>query len=166
MSIGRICSRQVSVVEPHETAATAAARMRERNVGTLVVLGPGRRPIGIVTDRDLVVRVIAAGRDAAAMRVVDVMTAEPRTLVEPTRIEDALVEMRRLGVRRMPVVGSAGELLGLVSIDDLLALLARELGNLSHVIGHSLDPAGLPVSKAARRQDLAGLERSVGDPEC
>lgn len=165
MSIGRICSRDVCIVEPHETAAAAAARMRDKNIGMLVVLGPGRRPIGVLTDRDLVMRVLAAGRDAASTRVVDVMTAEPRTLVEATRVEDALEEMRRLGVRRMPVVGSAGQLAGLISVDDLLALLARELGDLSHVIGYSLDRGGLPVARP-RRKDLCGLERALGDSEC
>jgi CBS domain-containing protein len=167
MSIGKICCREIHLAEPGETVARAAVRMKERNVGTLVVVGADRRPIGILTDRDLVVRVLAEGRDPARLRVQDAMTGHPRTLSEATPIEDALATMRRLGVRRMPVVGGKGELVGLVSIDDVLPLLAQELGNLSRVLEHSAGGAGPPAMVAAAgRAELSGLERSAGEPEC
>ncbi len=168
MSIGKVCSRIVHTAELGETARAAAARMKQNNVGTLLVLGAGKRPVGILTDRDLVVRVMAEGRPPAEVRIEDVMTHHPRTLAEHTSIQDALSGMRQLGVRRLPVVGERGELVGILSIDDVLELLAGELSNVSRVVAHStagaVAPApGRPVS---RRATGDGLERASGDPEC
>lgn len=155
MSIGKLCSRIVHTVEPGETVRAAAALMKRNNVGTLLVLDADGRPIGIVTDRDLVVRVMAEGHPAAEVRIEDVMTHHPRTLAEDTPIEEALAVMRQLGVRRLPVVGKRGDLVGILSLDDVLELLAGELGNAGQVIAH-----------AAPRAAGGGLERASGDPEC
>jgi CBS domain-containing protein len=126
MSVGRICQRDVFFAEPHENVLAAAQRMREHNVGTLVVLNNARKPLGVLTDRDIVAQVVAENRSAGTTKVADVMTADPRTVSEETPIEEALGLMRAGGFRRLPVVDIDGGLVGLVSLDDVLSLLAEE----------------------------------------
>ena len=136
MTVASICQRDVDVAEPSETVDIAAQRMGTRQVGTLVVLGKGF-PIGIVTDRDLCVRVLGQRRDPRQTRVEDVMTPSPRTILESEPIEEALSAMRREGVRRLPVVSSEGRLTGMVSLDDILRRLVVEFGELGKLLGGS-----------------------------
>lgn len=133
MSVGRICTRYVDLADPEETVQAAARRMLERKVGTLVILDQAKRPVGLLTDRDLVLRVLAQGQDPRQTSVGAVMTKEPKTVTEGTPIEQALALMRSGAFRRLPVVGGDGTLVGLVSLDDILSLLAealREVGTL------------------------------------
>lgn len=126
MTVGRICVREVDTAEPQETVQAAADRMNARNVGTLVVLSPGGQPLGILTDRDLAVRVVGKGRDPYTTTVGDVMTLFPKTIHEDTPIEQAISLMRSGPFRRLPVVDHSGKLVGMLSIDDILDLLAEE----------------------------------------
>jgi CBS domain-containing protein len=126
MSAGRICVREVDTAEVSESVQAAADRMNSRNVGTLLVLNPLQQPLGIVTDRDLAVRVVAKGKDAFSTTVGDVMTLFPKTIREDTPIEQAITVMRSGPYRRLPVVDHAGKLVGLLSIDDIFNLLAEE----------------------------------------
>ena len=126
MSAGRICVREVDTAEVSESVQAAADRMNSRNVGTLLVLNPLRQPLGIVTDRDLAIRVVAKGKEAFSTTVGDVMTLFPKTIREDTPIEQAIAVMRNGPYRRIPVVDHAGKLVGLLSIDDILDLLAEE----------------------------------------
>jgi CBS domain-containing protein len=126
MSVGRICQRSVDVAEPHESVCTAAERMHQRSVGALVVVDRNSRPLGILTDRDLVVRILARGSDPFATAVESVMTPVPKTVVEHAPIEDALSLMRSGAFRRLPVVDGEGALVGLVTLDDILMLLSEE----------------------------------------
>lgn len=137
MTVGRICRREVDLVEPDELVRVAAQRMASRNVGSLLVVDGRRRVLGLVTDRDLALRVVAQGRDPHLTRVGDVMTPHPDSVSEETSIEDALSVMRARGVRRLPVIGPGGSLAGVVSVDDILVLLAQEFGELSRLIEHS-----------------------------
>lgn len=137
MSIGRICRREVDLIEPEAVARAAANRMAARNVGSLLVVDGRRHVLGVVTDRDLALRVVGQGRDPGRTRVVDVMTPHPDTVSEDTAVEDALAVMRARGVRRLPVLGPGGALVGVVSVDDVLVLLAQEFGELSRLIDHS-----------------------------
>ena len=134
MSVGRICIREVDTAEPEESVRTVARRMNDRNVGTLVVVDAAGRPTGIVTDRDLVVEVLARGRDPIQTTVGDVMTIGPRTVDESTPIELALTAMRAGPFRRLPVVDGAGKLVGLVSVDDVLSLLAEEMTEIGTLV--------------------------------
>jgi CBS domain-containing protein len=141
MSAGRICIRTVDLAEPGEAAWIAAERMHQRGVGTLVVKSDEGKPIGILTDRDLVTRVLAKGLDAHEACVRDVMTSPVVQATEDTAIEAALSMMRSGGFRRLPIVGADGQLVGLLSLDDILMLLAEEL----KVVGDLLEketPAG------------------------
>ena len=134
MSVGRICQRDVFFAEPHENVLTAAQRMCERNVGTLVVLNNARKPLGVLTDRDVLAKVVAENKSPGATKVVDVMTADPRTVSEETPIEEALARMRAGGFRRLPVVDIDGGLVGLVSLDDILGLLAEEFTEVGQLL--------------------------------
>lgn len=154
MSVGRICTREVHLADPDEPVAAAARRMGEQAVGSLVVLDDDRRPAGVVTDRDLVLRVLAAGRDPCTTTVAEVMTRRPRVLSEETPIEQALSLMRGLAVRRVPVVGADGRLVGLVTLDDVLSLLAEELAAAGEVV----------TRQAPRRRLLDELLGASGAP--
>ncbi len=134
MSAGSICRREVLVAGLGESARTAAQRMREHNVGTLVVRDENGRPAGILTDRDLVLRVMAEGKDPAVTPVLEVMTVVPKKVAEDTPIENALALMRSEECRRLPVVGRDGKLVGVLSLDDVLELLAEEFGAIGRIV--------------------------------
>jgi len=126
MSAGRICSRDVDTANYDENVLDAARRMRDRQVGTVVVVDE-MRPVGIVTDRDLTVRVLAQGLSPEATRLSDIMTPSPTTVREDDSIETALGYMRAGRFRRLPVVGRDGRLLGILALDDVLELVAEDL---------------------------------------
>ena len=115
MSAGRLCVREVDIAEIDESVQAAAQRMNSRNVGTLVVLDKEKRPVGMVTDRDLAVRVLAKAGDPIQTTVGEVMTKYFHTISENSPIEDALRVMRTGRCRRLPVVDSLGKLVALLS---------------------------------------------------
>ena len=135
MSVGRICVREVVLADAEEKVWHAAERMRQRAVGTLVILNSNKAPTGILTDRDLVQRVLAEGKDPRETTVDEVMTHDPQMVRETAPIEHALSVMRSHRLRRLPVVQDEGQLVGLLSLDDVLMLLAEEfaaIGGLLH----------------------------------
>lgn len=168
MNVARICSREVAVAAPTASLLSVARLMRDRNVGTVVVVGPGKKPVGIMTDRDLVTRVLAVGVDPGTATVDAVMTRSPRTMPATAAAEEALACMRDLGVRRLPVVDPNGDLVGIVSVDDVLQSVAEELGSLSLVLAHSVGGARLPVRSPSRARGAASsvLPRAAGEAEC
>ena len=134
MSVGRICTREVDLAHVDESVWQAAERMHQRAVGTLVVTDHDQKPIGIITDRDLVERVLAHALDPTATTVGDVMTHAPETVSEQDAIEHAITVMRRERCRRLPVVDDSGQMVGLLSLDDVLQLLAEELTNVGQLL--------------------------------
>ena len=137
MTVSLICNHNVATIAPSEGIATAAARMREEHVGTLIVVerrGSATVPVGILTDRDIVVGVVAKGVPAEAVTVGDAMTRDLLSVREDDGVEFALREMRRKGVRRAPVVGKRGALVGIVSLDDVVQHFATQLGRLADAI--------------------------------
>lgn len=126
MSVGRICVREVDIAERAESVLQAAQRMFDRDVGTLVIVDHDRRPVGLVTDRDIALRATATGRDPTTIRVAEIMTVDPQTVTEDTPIETALSLMRSAACRRLVVVDATGRLAGILSLDDVLGLLAEE----------------------------------------
>jgi CBS domain-containing protein len=134
MSVGKICQREVDFADPEESVFLAAERMRDHTVGALVVLNERRQPIGILTDRDVTLRVVAGGRDPHSTTVEDVMTREPKTAAEQTPIEVAVAQMRAGAFRRLPVVDEGGELVGLVTLDDILMLLCEEFNSIGGLL--------------------------------
>jgi len=132
MNVGDICVRNVVTVRESDELTKAAAVMRERHVGYLVVIEPKAGesdfvPIGVLTDRDIVVGVVAKETDPKALRVGDLMTRQPVVANENSSLSQALGEMRNIGVRRIPVVGRGGVLVGVLSLDDILSAISEEL---------------------------------------
>jgi CBS domain-containing protein len=132
MNVGEICVRNVVTVLEVDELTKAAEVMREKHIGYLVVVGPkpgeaGFMPIGVLTDRDIVVGVVAKHTDPKALRVGDLMTRQPVVVNENASLTQALSEMRRIGVRRVPVVGRTGLLTGVLSLDDILGAVSEEL---------------------------------------
>jgi CBS domain-containing protein len=134
MSIERICQRQVDVAELGESVQAIAERMRQRTVGCLVIVDEAGRPVGIVTDRDLVVRVLAEGKDPYTTRIERAMTYDLKTVPWDAGIEQALRVMRNGSFRRVPVTDRKGKLAGLVTLDDILMLLAEEFSAAGRVL--------------------------------
>ncbi len=136
MNIGQLCNRNPITVRRSDELLKAAQLMREKHIGYLVVVEPDLadqtlRPVGVLTDRDIIISVVARETDVRALRVGDVMTQQPVTVDAAAPLEKALREMRRIGVRRLPVVGPRGELIGVLSLDDVLEALAGDLQNIA-----------------------------------
>jgi len=136
MSIGDICNRDVVVVERDATIQEAARLMRDHHVGDLVVLRGGgvKEPVGILTDRDIVVEVLGEGIAAEAVTVGDIMSDKLLIGREEDELWDALQRMRIAGVRRLPVVDRHGALQGILTLDDVIELLAEELAQAAKLV--------------------------------
>ncbi|MGK4002890.1 CBS domain-containing protein [Sorangium sp. So ce1036] len=137
MSLSRFEHGAVSA-ELTETAIDVARRMREFRVGCVVVT-EGARAIGILTDRDLVLRVLAEGRSPAETLVSEIVTYDPTTLQQTDSIETALRIMRERGIRRLPIVRHDGKVTGIVTADDLMVLLTAELSDLGAGIRENVE---------------------------
>ena len=132
MNIGTYCKHRVVTIAPHADLAEAAELMRTQHVGMLVVLRPGeRRPVGVLTDRDIVVEVVAKDLPPRLITVGDAMTCDPVVVHDDDTLGRVTEEMRAKGVRRVPVVDRRGDLIGVIAADDLLDLSATMLFNLS-----------------------------------
>lgn len=137
MTVGKICNREVITIQRDETVLEAAKLMRQYHVGAVIVIDKlnGRiTPVGIVTDRDLVVEVLATELDETAITVGDIMAAEVFTVKESLAIYEAIGFMRRKTIRRLPIVDEAGELVGILTLDDALQLLSEELLDLAKLV--------------------------------
>jgi len=133
MSIGELCNRNVVIVDRAESVREAARLMREYHVGDVVVVeetAGGKPPVGILTDRDIVIELVAEGVDLDAISVGDAMSSELLILAESDELADTTAKMRARGVRRAPVVDNAGLLVGILTLDDILEVLAGELADL------------------------------------
>ncbi|MCB9566158.1 MAG: CBS domain-containing protein [Myxococcales bacterium] len=135
MRVGEICNREVVYVEQGASVGAAARMMREHHVGDLVVVEVDeapRRPIGILTDRDLVVSALAQDpEDIARLLVGDLVSRTLVTITEETDMSEALRLMRVHGIRRLPVIGAGDELVGLLTFDDVVECLAEQLSDLA-----------------------------------
>ncbi|GLI32980.1 CBS domain-containing protein [Desulforhabdus amnigena] len=138
MTAGEICIREVAIATRKETLMEASKRMREYHVGNLVVVEEkeGERiPIGILTDRDIVVGVMANAPDyIGSLTVEDVMTPEPVTALENDDIAEVLKKMRSRGFRRIPVVNAKGGLEGILTLDDVLEQIWEQLTDMVTII--------------------------------
>ena len=129
MSAGEYCNREVVVVEKYESINEVIKLMRSQHVGDVVVVEQRegvRVPIGIFTDRDIVLELLAEDIDFDAVSVGDVMSFELVTVHDEASLLDAIKLMRSKGIRRMPVTNDQGALLGILTVDDLLALIAEQ----------------------------------------
>jgi CBS-domain-containing membrane protein len=137
MAIGEICSREVVFVQHDECVKAAAQLMRQHHVGSVVVVDDrnGKRvPAGIITDRDIVVAVVALGLNPDAVRAGDVMSQELVSVREDAGVAETTELMRMKGVRRLPVTDAGGSLVGIVASDDIVSLLAEEMSALATMV--------------------------------
>ncbi|MCO6435244.1 CBS domain-containing protein [Nitrosomonas nitrosa] len=137
MSIGEICNREVVVVQPEDTVLQAAKLMRQHHVGSVLVVDQHNGkpvPVGIVTDRDLVVEVMATELDPDTITVSDIMVPDFAIVKEETGVFETIQYMRNKSVRRLPVVDKEGRLIGIIALDDLLTLLSEELDALAKLV--------------------------------
>jgi CBS domain-containing protein len=137
MNVGDVCTREVYIVRPTEPLLQAVHEMRKRRVGCVVVVEQrdGRAvPVGIVTDRDIVGLLPDKAQALETMPVRECMTANPLTLEEDESIVDAMARLQRRGVRRAPVVAANGDLVGIVSTDDLIGIVAEQLTSLARLV--------------------------------
>ena len=142
MSAGQFCNRDTVIVRKQDSIVEAAKLMRQHHVGCLVVVeenGSGTlAPIGIVTDRDLVIEILAEEVNPEEVTIADIMSYELVTAHENDRLWDTLQRMRIKGVRRIPVVDQHGALKGILTSDDLLEILAGELGEMAKLVNREL----------------------------
>ena len=142
MNIGSICSRRIVTIDSKATLAQAAAQMRDRHVGALVVTTAspeGPRVAGVVTDRDLVVHVLAQGVEGGGFAIADLANRRIASVSEKDDTSLALDVMREFGVRRLLVTGDEQQLVGIVSLDDLAAACASDMDRLARVIRSGLE---------------------------
>ena len=147
MSVGRICRRPACTVDQNESVSDAAARMERERVGALVVL-EGDRPVGILTDRDIALRVVASGSEAKSVQVHEVASAPMHSVREDLSVPHAAEEMRAKGLRRIPVVDAEDDLVGMCTADDLVRLAAKELMALADVATEHTPTARRPDGSA------------------
>lgn len=152
MQIGHICSNNVVTCSSNTTVLEAAQLMRRNHVGTLIVVEEVNGmlvPQGIVTDRDIVVVVLAEGLDPKSIKVIDIMKVELMTAVETEDVFETVERMRFKGVRRIPIVDKMGGLVGIVSVDDIWKFLSKEISELADVTTRQQTR-----EKVARRADF------------
>jgi CBS domain-containing protein len=140
MPISEFCNRNVVIAGRDTTAIEAAALMRQHHVGDVIVVDQvdgRRRPVGLVTDRDLVVEIMASGLDPRLPRMGDLLLWPLVTVDEDASYAETVRLMSVNGVRRIPVVGRSGELVGIVTLDDMLWHMAGPLAALSALSGRS-----------------------------
>jgi CBS domain-containing protein len=136
MLIGNVCTQQVVCTHRNATVTEAAQLMRQFHVGTLVVADGEQdsvTPVGLVTDRDVAIGVVAAQMDPDEVLVSEIMNPTLVTALEDADVYETIQKMGLRGVRRLPVVDAGGRLVGIVSEDDLLEQLSREMSALAHI---------------------------------
>lgn len=111
--------------------------MRDKNIGA-VVIAQADEPLGIVTDRDLVIRVLAEDRPPQEIELGSIMSTHPAFLARHRTLDDAIAAMRQYRIRRLPVVDESGNLDGILSLDDLLMLLGRQFGEIGEAVREEL----------------------------
>ena len=137
MFIGEICNREVVIASRETSISELALLMREQHVGSIVITelqSNCQVPIGIVTDRDLVIELLSKGIDINSVCAGDIMTSELATVRESNHINDTLKLMRGRGIRRIPVVNDENVLVGILTIDDLLDVVISELDDIVNLV--------------------------------
>ena len=144
--IESICQRNLDLIRADDSVAKAADRMRQRTVGSLIVVDGSKHPIGIITDRDLVIRALADAKDADSTPVSEVMTPDIVVATGDTSMDAALRLMRDGPFRRLPIVNYEGVLTGLITLDDILTRFAREFAEIASLV--ELETPAAAVSAA------------------
>jgi CBS domain-containing protein len=173
MSIALICQRHVITIDAVATLRDAASLMREHHVGALVVTveaAGGDQVVGVLTDRDLAIEVLARGLGGGDLRVAQVASRKLAAVPETAGIAEAVAVMQQAGVRRLLVTGANGELSGFLTADDLVDALAAQLGGLAAALksGIARETAERPAAALPRARPTfmphgtPGMQQPVG----
>ena len=127
MGLVKCCREQVVTVSPDTPAVEVARIMGEKNVGSVVIVTGDNRPVGVITDRDLTIRVMAQEKNPGEVRAEDIQTRDVITFQDSMGIYEAIQKMTAEGIRRMPVVDDTGRLIGIVTMDDIIRMLGEEM---------------------------------------
>jgi CBS domain-containing protein len=136
MKAGELCNREVVTASRGTTVMEAARMMRDHHVGSLVIVEMQdglTKPVGIITDRDLVIEILAENIDIDSVTLGDVMSFALLKISEQESVFDTAQRMRARGVRRVPVISETGALVGILALDDMLELLSEELSLLARL---------------------------------
>jgi CBS domain-containing protein len=144
--------KRVESISPRAMVADACREMKEKNIGALVVISDDNKPLGVLTDRDVIVRAIVEGKTAERTPVEEVMTSPVAALQADATFEEATELMCSRSIRRVPIVDQGQHLVGLVSFDDVVLLLGIELGNLAGAVGSTV--AAVDISQSARQENM------------
>lgn len=131
MTVSRFCRRPARTIAPEATVFEAASLMREANVGCLVVVDEESRPVGMLTDRDIALRLGIRPNGLDLVPVADLMSPEPLTVRDDASLQQATALMRDSAYRRLPVTGKDGRVEGVLAADDLVIGLSHELQDLA-----------------------------------
>ncbi|HXG52843.1 MAG TPA: CBS domain-containing protein [candidate division Zixibacteria bacterium] len=142
MSLQEFCQRPVVSISPHASVADACQLMAEKNIGCMIVQENGRL-CGILTDRDIALKVAGKTKDSRQTKVSEVMTPNPACITVDKNLHDLTRFMHEKHVRRVPIVDGGNKVLGIVTLDDLLALLGSDISEISKTVAETV-----PVARA------------------
>ena len=138
MSLKELMTEDVTYLPSTATVLDAAKFMTTMNVGSVIV-ADDESPSGLITDRDVVAKVIALGKDSSTTKIGEVMVSPVVTISEDKDIMDATKLMSTHGIRRLPITDAKGNLAGVISLDDVLLLLSKEMGNVAATLKKELE---------------------------
>jgi CBS domain-containing protein len=136
MSLQRFCKRPIVTIAPEKTISEACQLLEERNVGCLLVEKQGKL-CGILTDRDIALRVVGQGKEPRLIQVGAVMTPNPVCISVDSTLHELTMRMHSQHVRRVPIIDATGRALGIVTLDDLLMLLGDEMSDLAKTVSEA-----------------------------
>ncbi len=151
MSIGEFSTKDVVTALGGETVFDAAKLMLDKSVGSIVVVDLDKKPIGIVTDRDIAVKVVAQGKDPKFTLLKEIMSKDTVVLSQDRGFFETTKIMSETGIRRIPVVDHDGKLTGIICLDDLIMIFGEEVANIAGAIAYG-------TSRAEEKKVAVGLK--------
>ncbi len=136
MPIGEFCAKDVVTALGEETIFDAAKKMGSKQVGAIVVVDSKKRPIGMITDRDITVRVVAQGKDPKSTLLREIISSDLMMLNQERGLFETARVMCEQGVRMVPVIDREGKLVGIICLDDLMVIFGEEMASLSGAIAY------------------------------
>lgn len=152
----KFCERPVVTISPGQTIVEACLLLREKNVGCLVAIEDGKLR-GILTDRDIALKVSGEKKDPRQTTVRKVMTANPASIAVNKTLHDLTTFMHSHHVRRVPIVDGGDKVLGMVTLDDLLILLGQEMADIGQGVSGALFRKPMPAEEEAAPLPLEWL---------
>src|SRR3990172_5244434 len=141
MPIKEFCTTNVITALEGETAFDAAQKMQNKGVGSIVVVDRGTKPVGMITDRDIAVKVVAQGKDPKTTSLKEIMSKDMIVLSQDRGFFETTKIMREKGIRRIPVVDHEGKLFGIICLDDLIMVFGEEAANIAGTIAYGTSRA-------------------------